>query len=80
MRLQIEKAIYGGAGLGKEVTQLLGAVRAPHITYVSCDPATLSRDLKALIESGYRLHRLQLLDLFPQTFHIETIAQLSLGS
>jgi 23S rRNA (uracil1939-C5)-methyltransferase len=67
------------AGLGKEVTSLLGQVHAPHITYVSCDPATLSRDIKALLESGYRLHRLQLLDLFPQTFHLETIARLTLG-
>lgn len=66
------------AGLGKEVTALLGRVRAPHITYVSCDPATLARDLKSLLESGYRLHRLQLLDLFPQTFHLETIARLAL--
>ncbi len=66
------------AGLGKDVTALLGQVRPAHITYVSCDPATLSRDLSALLQSGYRFRSLHLVDLFPQTFHLETIAQLVL--
>jgi 23S rRNA (uracil1939-C5)-methyltransferase len=66
------------AGLGAEVTQLLSQIGPPHITYVSCDPSTLSRDLSALLLSGYRLRGLQLVDLFPQTFHLETIAQLRL--
>ena len=67
------------AGLGPEVTGLLGRIRAPHITYVSCDPATLSRDLAALVESGYQIKQLHLVDLFPQTFHLETVAMLTLG-
>jgi 23S rRNA (uracil1939-C5)-methyltransferase len=66
------------AGLGKEVTGLLAAVRAPHITYVSCDPATLSRDLKSLLDSGYHLSSMCMVDLFPQTFHLESVAMLSL--
>ena len=67
------------AGLGTESTKLLANIHAPHVTYVSCDPATLSRDLSSLLESGYRLRKLQLIDLFPQTFHLETIAHLSLA-
>jgi 23S rRNA (uracil1939-C5)-methyltransferase len=66
------------AGLGKEVTTHLAAVRPAHITYVSCDPATLSRDLKSLLDSGYHLKSLRMVDLFPQTFHLESVATLSL--
>ncbi len=67
------------AGLGKEVTALLGGIRPEYITYVSCDPATLSRDLKSLLDSGYHLKNMYLVDLFPQTFHLESVAMLSLG-
>ncbi len=66
------------AGLGKEVTTLLGKLRPAHITYVSCDPATLSRDLKSLLDSGYSLRQLHMVDMFPQTFHLESVAKLSL--
>jgi len=65
------------AGLGKEVTALLGEIRPPRITYVSCDPATLSRDLKSLLDSGYSLQQLHMVDMFPQTFHLESVAMLS---
>jgi 23S rRNA (uracil1939-C5)-methyltransferase len=67
------------AGLGKAVTIALGKLRPRKITYVSCDPATLGRDLAALLESGYRLRKLHLVDLFPQTFHLESVTHLSLG-
>lgn len=67
------------AGLGRDVTTHLGKLRPPRITYVSCDPTTLGRDLAALLESGYRLRRLHLVDLFPQTYHMETVAHLNLG-
>lgn len=65
------------AGLGREVTTLLGRVRAPRITYVSCDPPTLARDLGALVEAGYSLESIVLVDLFPQTFHLESVIELS---
>ena len=66
------------AGLGKEVTAMLGKIHPRHITYVSCDPATLSRDLFALVESGYHLRNIHMVDLFPQTFHLESVTTLSL--
>lgn len=64
------------AGAGVEVVNMLAEVGPRRIVYVSCDPATLGRDLTALIQSGYRLRRLQLVDMFPQTHHMETIAML----
>jgi 23S rRNA (uracil1939-C5)-methyltransferase len=42
---------------------------------VACDPSTLARDAAVLLQSGYALDKLVLIDLFPQTFHIETIAR-----
>jgi len=66
-------------GLGTESTTLLGAMRAPSLVYVSCDPATLARDLRALISSGYEVHSMTLADLFPQTFHLETVVNLRLS-
>jgi 23S rRNA (uracil1939-C5)-methyltransferase len=66
------------AGLGAEATAALTRVRSQTITYVSCDPATLGRDLAALVQAGYTLTRLSLIDLFPQTFHLETVATLRL--
>jgi 23S rRNA (uracil1939-C5)-methyltransferase len=63
-------------GLGAEVTALLATIAAPALVYVSCDPATLARDLKALLASGYHIHSATLVDLFPQTFHLETVVHL----
>ena len=65
-------------GLGEASAGFLAQLRARRVTYVSCDPATLARDLKVLVAAGYRLTALHLLDLFPQTFHIETVAMLIL--
>ncbi len=64
------------AGVGAEVSGLLGRLRVPQMVYVSCDPATLARDLRVMVDSGYNLAELHLVDLFPQTFHLETVAVL----
>jgi 23S rRNA (uracil1939-C5)-methyltransferase len=58
------------------VAAALVALRAPRITYVSCDPATLARDLKTLVAGGYAVERMAMADLFPQTFHLETVVHL----
>jgi 23S rRNA (uracil1939-C5)-methyltransferase len=64
------------SGLGERMTTLLGRISAQELVYVSCDPATLARDLKALIGCGWKLTELNFVDLFPQTFHIESVAVL----
>ena len=64
------------AGLGKEICTLLGRVGAPEIVMISCDPATLARDLQSLLQSGYSVQSMHLIDLFPQTFHMETVTSL----
>jgi len=63
-------------GLGAESCALLTEIAAPAVAYVSCDPATLARDLRSLITSGYQIQSITLADLFPQTFHLETVVQL----
>jgi len=64
------------AGIGSEVCALLARIRAPEMVYVSCDPVTLARDLKQLTGFGYKIDALHLVDMFPQTFHMETVAVL----
>ncbi len=64
-------------GLGQRVAQLLVNLGASRVVYVSCDPATLARDLVVLLAGGYRIEQLHLVDLFPQTFHLETIIHLT---
>ena len=64
------------AGLGGEVSSLLAEAGARNIVYVSCDPTTLLRDLLVLIGTGYAVSSVTLADLFPQTFHLETVVEL----
>ncbi|MDX2180884.1 MAG: class I SAM-dependent RNA methyltransferase [Bryobacteraceae bacterium] len=66
------------AGLGKRAVEHLLRLRAPKLTVVSCDPATLARDLTSLIAGGYEIEGMTMIDLFPQTFHIETVTRLRL--
>lgn len=67
------------AGLGKRVVQELLRLRPPRLNIVSCDPATLARDLAALCAAGYEVEAVTLVDLFPQTFHIESVVRLRLA-
>ena len=64
-------------GLGPEVPAILAAMEPERIVYVSCDPATLARDVKRLEELGYRAVKAQSVDLFPRTAHVETVVLLS---
>jgi 23S rRNA (uracil1939-C5)-methyltransferase len=62
------------AGLGKGVIQQLLDLHPDRLVYVSCDPATLARDARLLIEGGYQLNKSTPFDFFPQTYHIETLS------
>jgi len=64
------------SGLGERVARLLASLGAPRVVYVSCDPATLARDLVPLIAAGYRVEQVHLVDLFPQTYHLESVVHL----
>ncbi len=66
------------AGMGKHVVRRLGELRPQRLAIVSCDPSTLARDLAGLLAAGYGIERLALVDLFPQTFHMETVVSLRL--
>jgi 23S rRNA (uracil1939-C5)-methyltransferase len=66
------------AGLGKAAVKRLLELKASRMTIVACDPATLARDLAALLAGGYRMEKMTMVDLFPQTYHIESVVQLAL--
>jgi 23S rRNA (uracil1939-C5)-methyltransferase len=55
----------------------LTELRPRAIVIVACDPVTLGRDLAGLCGAGYRLEKITLVDVFPQTFHMETVARLT---
>jgi 23S rRNA (uracil1939-C5)-methyltransferase len=64
------------AGLGEDVVRELLRIAAPQLHIVSCDPSTLARDLNTLLEGGYQIDSMTLIDLFPQTYHLETVVRL----
>ncbi|MCE5260009.1 MAG: 23S rRNA (uracil(1939)-C(5))-methyltransferase RlmD [Chloroflexi bacterium] len=64
------------AGCAPEVLQALTAARVRQIVYVSCDPATLARDLGVLAQAGYRIGAVQPIDMFPQTGHVECVVSI----
>jgi 23S rRNA (uracil1939-C5)-methyltransferase len=65
------------AGIEPGIVQHLARLSPPRITYVSCDPPTLARDLAAFIAKGYEISCIHLFDLFPQTFHMEAVVGLA---
>ena len=61
-------------GLSKVVLDRLAADGGARIVYVSCDPPTLARDARGLLDKGYQLDSIRAFDLFPNTPHVETLA------
>ncbi len=64
-------------GLSRECVESLGRIKVPGLLYLSSDAQTLARDLGRLCESGYRIVRAKVFDMFPQTAHVETLVQLA---
>jgi 23S rRNA (uracil1939-C5)-methyltransferase len=66
------------AGMDERTTQTILKYLPPRLVLVSCNPATLARDL-AMLSTAYTIHEVQPVDLFPQTPHVETIVSMSRG-
>ncbi len=64
------------AGLGEKLCEYLLKIKAPRMVYVSCNPTTLARDLKQLCKEAYTLETVQPVDMFPHTYHIESVCKL----
>ncbi len=67
------------SGIGKSVIAELVRLKPRRIVIVACDPSTLARDLAGLTGNGYTIRRLTMVDLFPETYHLETVVSLELG-
>jgi 23S rRNA (uracil-5-)-methyltransferase RumA len=65
------------AGLTRAALSRVLTLDAPRLLYVSCEPATLARDAKRLLQAGYTVRRAMSFDMFPQTAHAETVVELS---
>ena len=66
-------------GTEKQTIHMLAALKPKHISYVSCEPSILARDLRTLLDAGYRIDSITALDLFPQTHHVETVVRLCIS-
>jgi 23S rRNA (uracil1939-C5)-methyltransferase len=66
-------------GCAPAVTAAIAKFRPTSVVYVSCNPATLARDLRLLVDAGYQVEAVTPLDMFPQTGHIECVARLGLA-
>lgn len=66
------------SGMHPKAVEELGKMKVPMIVYVSCNPATLARDLQLLAKDGYVIEKVQPVDMFPHTYHIECVAKLTL--
>ena len=64
------------SGLPKDVTEAVSRLAPCRVVYVSCNPATLARDLGRFSRSGYKTTEIAPFDMFPHTYHIETVARL----
>jgi len=64
------------AGAENDTIRNILKILANQISYVSCDPSILARDLRKFLEGGYRINSITALDLFPQTHHVETVVRL----
>jgi len=65
------------SGTDKTTISAIADLKPPTISYVSCEPSILARDLRILLDAGYKITTLTALDLFPQTHHVETVVRLS---
>ena len=63
-------------GLSADVIEAIAAMSPERVVYVSCDPATLARDVKLLNAKGYALRHVEAVDLFPRCAHVETVCKL----
>jgi 23S rRNA (uracil1939-C5)-methyltransferase len=67
-------------GVGEGSVDQIIEIRPRRISYVSCDPATLARDIKPLVQAGYEIESIKGFDMFPQTHHVETVVHLKSGN
>jgi len=69
-KILLDPARAGASG----IVEQLSALGAARVVYVSCNPATLARDSQSLLQQGYQLEKLGMLDMFPHTSHLESMA------